>query len=191
MQSRLGEGIRWSWQTTGSRAAPLPRRDIFPLPCCPTPRVKCCRPAQQKSGRMRLATGLTNDAVISLHWLAGHKNSSLTRRILPSGALPVTRVFDVSRQCTSGGPMWRSALLMEMSDYSVSSSVGNLASHKKTAVLPTHLRRGAVDRPMLSGETGENEAGSRRKSRKSLCFRSAMTRCSRGIKNCITLLCEV
>ena len=30
-------------ETTGSRAAPLPvslcERDIFPLPCCPTPRV--------------------------------------------------------------------------------------------------------------------------------------------------------
>ena len=38
----------------------------------------------------------------SLHWLAGHNYSILTKSILPSGAIPVTRVFDVSRQCTSG-----------------------------------------------------------------------------------------
>ena len=106
MQSRLGEGIRWSWQTNGSRAAPPPvspyERDISALLCCPTPPcVKGCRRTQQTSGRVRLATELANDAVNSLHWLAGHKDSSLTRSILPSGAISVTRVFDVSRQGTS------------------------------------------------------------------------------------------
>ena len=105
MQSRLGEGIRWSCQTTGSRAAPLPvspyERDMFPLPSCPIPlRVKGCWRTLQTSGRMRLATDLANDAV-SIGSLATKTRLASTKSILPSGAISVTRVFDVSRQCTS------------------------------------------------------------------------------------------
>ena len=113
MQSRLGEGISWSWQTTGSRAAPLPvslcERDIFPHPCCPTPpRVKGCRRAQQTSGRMRLATELANDAVNSqlARWPQGLE-SHPQKAFCPLAPSLVTRVFDVRRQCTSGGPMRR------------------------------------------------------------------------------------
>ena len=93
-------------------------------------RAKGCHRTQQTSGRMRLATELANDAANSLHWLAGHKDSSLTRSILPSGAISVTRVFDASRQGTSEDDALLSALLKGMSDYSVSSSPGNLASYK-------------------------------------------------------------
>ena len=121
--------------------APLPvspyERHISPLLCCPTlSRVKGCRRTQETSGRMRLATELANDAVNSLHWLAGHKDSSLTKSILPSGAILVTRVFDIIRQCTSEDRCVALSAAFGMSDCSVSSSPGNLASHKKTAVSP-------------------------------------------------------
>ena len=163
MQGRLGEGIPSSWHTLGSRTVPLPvspcERDTFPLPCCPNPPcVKGCRLALQTNGRRRLTTELANDAVELLNWLAGYKNSSLTPR---TQVEPMDKkhsalwrhLFDeaLRRQSTAPGepqgteaPL--SALLKGMTDYSISSSPGNLVSYKKTAVslprsarLPTHL----------------------------------------------------
>ena len=112
---------------------------------------------------MRLATGLANDAENSLNWLAGHKDSTgihkkhsaLWRHLCDEG---------LRRQSTApcerqGTDVAVSALLKGMSDYSVSSSPRNLASHKKTAVsLPS-----GVHKPMVSGGgTTANEAGFRR-----------------------------
>ena len=133
--------------------------------------AKGCHRTQQTSGRVRLATELANDAVNSLHWLAGHKDSSLTRSILPSGAILVTRVFDASRQCTPDDRCV--ALSATQGDVGllclvVSRELGFLQENGcitpvGSTRLPTHLRRGAVDRSMVSGGgTTANEAGSRR-----------------------------
>ena len=88
-------------------------RDIFPLPCCPNPpRVKRCRRTQQVNGRRRMTTEFANDAVNSLNWLAGHKNSSLIPRIhvestdeklSAPGAVSVMKLFDVSQQLRANG----------------------------------------------------------------------------------------
>ena len=55
---------------------------MFPLLCCPNPpRLEGCRRTQQTNGRRWLTTELANDAVNSLIWLGGHKNSSHPPRL--------------------------------------------------------------------------------------------------------------
>ena len=113
MQSRLGEGFPSSWQTTGSRAVPLP--------ISPCERYR----TQQTNGRRKLTAELANDAANSLNWLAAEsmdkKHSALWRHLCDE-------TFDVSRQGTDAA---LSALVKGMPDYSASSP-GNSASCKKT-----------------------------------------------------------
>ena len=145
MQSWLWDGIPSSCLTIISRAVPLPdspcERDIFLLPCCPTPPiVKGCRRTQQTHGRRRLTTELANDAVNSLNCVARHKNSSLTSRMHVESMVKKHSALwrhlcgeALRRQSTArseqvGADAALSALLKGMTDYSVSSSQGNLAS---------------------------------------------------------------
>ena len=208
MQGRLGEEISSSWQTIGSRAMPLPvspcDRDIFSLLCCPNPpRVKGCRRTQHVNERRRMTTELSNDAVNSLNWLAGHKNSSLThvesRDDEHSALWPHLCDEALRRQSTALGERQGtnaalSALPKRMTDCSVSSSPGNLASYKKTAgSLPSGVHdcpHGWVDRPMVSGEQKRMRRDPK-KTRVSRCLGSTMTQRQRGTRNCTTLLCEM
>ena len=93
---------------------------------------------------MRLTTESANDAVNSLNWLAGHKDSSLTPRVHvepmeKKAFCPVASSLcdeALRHQSTAPGEHQETdaalaALLKGVSDYSVSSSPGNLASSKK------------------------------------------------------------
>ena len=105
--------------------------------------MKGCHRTQQTNGRRRRTTERANDAVISLNWLADFQESSLAPcvhvefmdkkhsalwRHLCGEALRRQSTAPSERQ---GTDVALSALLQRMTDYSVSSYPGNLASHKK------------------------------------------------------------
>ena len=137
--------------------------------------MKGCRRTQQTNGRRRLTTELANDAENSLNLLVGFKDSSLTplmhvesldkkhsafRRHLCGEAL--RRQLPVNDR----GPMRRSQRCSRECQITLSRRLqGTWLRFTPVRIkrLPTHLRRGVVNRSLVSGGgTTANEAGPRR-----------------------------